>query len=179
MRKIILLLVIISLVGSLGCSKRRTRQFIVPETSEEGFAVGEWTLEPPAVIAFKDVIKLDGLDDTTMFWVSMRAHRPRPVSPGSDVDLVIDSVCVVFIRDSSTYWRIPTRAAQYGTPDDKQTHKVFDFFGDQGIVIPAGIDSIILRFDAVSVNGEKRTMHPMEFRMVRDEQMLKVPLLQQ
>ena len=179
MRKTILLLVIIGLVVAVGCSRRRTRQFIVPEAAEEGYTVGEWTLEPPAVVAFKDVIKLDGIDDTTMFWVSLRAHRLRPKNPESDVDLIVDSVNVLFLPDNSTYWRIPTRAAKYGTPGSEEINKVFDFFGDQGIVIPSGIDIILLRFDAVSVAGENRTTHPMEFRMIREEQMLKVPLLQQ
>ena len=179
MQKTLITLMIVSLAVGLGCSKRRTRQFIVPEAATDGFTAGEWVLEAPSVVAFKDVIKLDDIQDTTMFWVSLRAHRPRPNNSTSDIDLNIDSVSVTFLPENIVYWRTPTRASQYGRPDDKEIKKLFDFFGDQGIVIPEGVDTILLGFDAVAVDGQNSSTYAMAFKMVREEQTLKVPLLQQ
>jgi len=169
------------LVLSSGCSRRRTRQFIIVEPPTQGFHAGEWEIEPPSVVAFKDIVKLKRITDTTMFWVSMRAKRLRSAELGAGSDLRIDSVSITFAGDTSQYWRTPTRVAPYDAPGDDYERKLFDFFGDQGIVIPTGIDTIVVAFDAVAVpeGGESAEAFPIRVQMVRDEKSLRMLLLQQ
>jgi hypothetical protein len=181
LKQISIVMLLAMLVLATGCSKRRTRQFVVPDVKVEGYKAGDWLISKPAVIAFKDVIDLKDISDTTMFWISMRAKTPRESESDAAPDLVIDSIKVSFIPDGGEYWRKPTRSAPYGTPEDKFARKAFDFFGDQGIVIPAQIDSILVEFDAFALDGQGQiiTVAPIAIRMVREEKQLSVPLLQE
>ena len=111
LNRISILVLLLSLVIAGGCSKRRTRQFIVPDTKVEGYMAGDWLISRPAVVAFKDVINLEDLSDTTMFWVSMRAKRLRELSDGLPTDIVIDSIKISLLPDGGEYWRKPTRSA--------------------------------------------------------------------
>lgn len=174
-------MLLLGLLLAAGCSTRRTRQFIVTDARIEGFRAGDWLISRPAVVAFKDVIDLEDISDTTMFWISMRAKRPKAADSDNTYDLVIDSIKVSFIPDGGEYWRKPTRSAPYGTDKDKFARKAFDFFGDQGIVIPSGVDSILVEFDAFALDGRGTVLvkAPVAVRMVREENKLKVPLLQE
>lgn len=169
------------LVLSSGCSRRRTRQFIITEPPAQGLAAGQWEIDPPSVVAFKDVVDVKHLADTTMFWVSLRARRLRSAETEESPDLLIDSISITFAGDTSRYWRRPTRVAPYEVPGDDYARKIFDFFGDQGIVIPANIDTIMVAFDAVTVSpgGGDSAKYPIQVQMIRDEESLRVPLLRQ
>jgi hypothetical protein len=175
---ILLILILLSLVA---CSKRRTRQFIVPDTKAVGSQAGAWTIAPPSVVAFRDVIDLDDISDTTMFWISFRAKKARTDEAIDQSDLIIDSVRISFRPDGAEFWRSPTRVASYGSDTEAFIRKAFDFFGDQGIVIPAGVDTIIVQFEALTRNeeGSLDGNYPIVVEMVRDESSLRVPLLQQ
>lgn len=180
-QKIALILLVLLVLLTAGCSKRRTRQFILPDERAEGFRAGEWLIDAPSVIAFRDVINLKEITDTTMFWVSLRAKRPVAGDPDTGPDLLIDSISITFHGDNERYWRHPTRTAPFNKKGDDHIRKLFDFFGDQGIVIPAGIDTITVEFEAVSVfsDNQLREKQPVKILMVRDEQALRVPLLQE
>lgn len=179
--KSVLMVLALLMVLPGGCSRRRTRQFVVPESPPGVLEAGEWQIDPPTVVAFKDAVNLADIADTTMFWVTMRAKRLNTGSPGSNADLLIDSISISFAGDNTRYWRSPTRVAPYGSPGDDYTRKIFDFFGDQGIVIPAGIDTIVVAFDAtvLSDGGEAKESYPFRVELVRDEISRKVPLLRE
>lgn len=179
-RNTIVALVILLMLAS-GCSRRRTRQFIVADAPTQSYEAGQWQIDPPSVVAFKDIVDLKSISDTSMFWVSLRAKRLRASEAISGPGLRIDSVCITFADDTSRYWRKPTRVAPYDAPGDDYERKIFDFFGDQGIVIPAAIDTIIVTFEAlVAPGGDQETeRYPLQIRMVRDEKALRVPLLQE
>ncbi|UCG61833.1 MAG: hypothetical protein JSV52_00665 [Candidatus Zixiibacteriota bacterium] len=181
MVKRVFILFLVSLVLIGGCSKRRTRQFIAADAKTDLLKAGSWVISTPSVIAFKDVVDLKGIADTTMFWISMRAARPRDDVSDSATDIEIDSLKVSLLPDGGEYWRKPTRSAAYGSPDEKYLRKAFDFFGDQGIVIPAEIWNITVQFVAVAKDesGDHVGEYPLEIHMIRDEKALKVPLLQQ
>ncbi len=180
MPKRLLVLLVLSMILAAGCSKRRTRQFIISDPPTAGFKAGEWTIAPPSVVAFKDVVDLDGIEDTTMFWISLRASRPASGDVVANEDLTIDSVKVSFLPDGEEFWRKPTRAAPYGGLGEAFIRKIFDFFGDQGIVIPNGVDRIMIEFEAIETGGNQEPqVHPVRIEMIRDESALKVPLLQQ
>ncbi|UCE25067.1 MAG: hypothetical protein JSU74_03185 [Candidatus Zixiibacteriota bacterium] len=180
MPKRLLVLCLLSLILAAGCSKRRTRQFIICDPPTAGFKAGEWTIAPPSVVAFKDVVNLDAIADTTMFWISLRASKPVSGDVPAGDDLIIDSVKVSFLPDGGEYWRIPTRAAPYSGAGEACLRKAFDFFGDQGIVIPAGVDRILVEFEAIATGSDReKQTHPVRIEMMRDEAALRVPLLQQ
>ncbi len=174
-----LLLLLVMAAG--GCSERRTRQFVPAEAQSASLQAGSWVISMPRVVAFKDVIDIKDISDTTMFWISMRAARLKGDASDPAADIRIDSLKVSFLPDGGEYWRKPTRSVAYGDPDEKYLRKAFDFFGDQGIVIPAGIDSILVEFSVLGMDdrGASVVSYPFEIRMVRDETALKVPLLQQ
>ena len=179
-RLFVFLVFILMLLSS--CMSRRTRQFIVPE--EIGITevtAGGWILTPPRVVAFKDMIKLDDIKDTTMFWITLEAkHRQSEEQPVNS-DLLIDSVMVSFIGFDSAYWRKPTRVAPFGQESWKYACKAFNFFGDQGVVIPMNVDSIYLDFTAVVLDKTDSSVvkYPVHFTLVREEKALKVPFLRE
>ena len=181
MLKKVSILVLESIVLFGGCSKRRTRQFVTAEAGAADLQAGSWVISNPAVVAFKDVIDVESVVDTTMFWISLRAARLKDDASDSATDIEIDSLKVSLLPDGGEYWRKPTRSAAYGTPDENYLRKAFDFFGDQGVVIPAEIWTISVQFVAVAKdeNGNEVGEYPFEIKMIREEKDLKVPLLQQ
>ena len=172
MTKKLSLLLLVAVLIAVSCSSRRTRQFIAEDPPDNSLQAGQWVIDLPSVIAFKDIVNLDKIADTTMFWVSMRAKKLRGLSQD---DLSIDSIKVSFLPGEEYYWRYPTRMAPYDAKGDKYVRKTFEFFGDQGIVIPIGVDQIFLEFEAVTSDIK----HPFKLKMVRDEKAAKVPLLRQ
>lgn len=175
------LIFVITLVVSMSCSHLRTRQFIIIDNKSAEFDAGSWTIEPPRLVAFKNVIKLENIADTNTFWIAIKARHIRSEADTAKTDLVIDSVRVSLIPSGEHYWRKPTRIIPYEPPGSKFFYKAFDFYRDQGIVIPLGIDSVLLDFKAVLINNvdSALTEYPVRFKMVRDERTVQVPLLRQ
>lgn len=164
-------------VLSSGCSPRRTRQFVVADHGSESVQVDGWSIEPPRVVAFKDAAKLDNIPDTTMFWITIRAKHPISNLGSPNTDLIIDSALVTFLSSGKKHWRLPTRAAAFGLPEWEYRHKVFDFYGGSGLVIPMSVDSIMLEFDAVLTGkpDSSISVQPVRFVMVRDEDSANLP----
>ncbi len=84
--------------------------------------------------------------------------------------LSIDSVGLEFIEIDSTVWRTPTRVVPYKQSKD-QTYLAFDFFKDEGIMIPNSVLKIRVFFDAVLIDTvtNSRKSHPVSFTMNREE----------
>lgn len=174
----VLLLII---VVAISCSKRRTREFIVDTYTPSPLHLDGWRLQDPDLIAFKDVIDLSVFDDTLMFWLNLRAERTLERGDTTAGDIFVDSVKITFVPGGEVSWRVPTRSAFYGVERWKSRSKLFDFFGDQGIVIPMAVDTVQVDFVArvIPVDGSGPVDHPVAIRMIRSETEQPVPLLRQ
>lgn len=168
------LILLATLLLSLSCSQRLTKQFIYPRISKEIAApeknIGEWLLEHPSVIAYKHKVKIIDIENQNQYWVTLRAKHFRGKNKPVKEDLKIDSIVLTLYPGEEIFVRFPTRAVSYDSRNGKDILKAFDFFGDQGVVIPPDISSILFSFEASIVINDKVTESKLfEYKMLKDE----------
>ena len=110
-----LILSMLSLSVFVNCSLRRTRQFVVPKDASgvsltREVQVGEWTIRPPVLTAYRGVIDMSSVANENMFWITIRADHPEQKNGETLADLRIDSVKVTFLPDGETFWRASSRS---------------------------------------------------------------------
>ena len=195
MRSVFIGLLALTVVTLVGCAVVRTRQFVLtPSETAKQLEAGGWQIQSPRVVAFREVVKLSSIPDTNQFYLSLRAQRAKK----SDwhTNLLIDSAlfgyCVVNIPQFNTgdstgfrkldttffsEWRHVTRAEQYSLDEWSYFSKEFDFFGDQGVVIPLDVWSLQVSFDAVVLDSSDGTRkdYPITLKLTREEDSTKVP----
>ena len=176
MKKLFLFLLLILIIVS--CTERMTKQFIVlkkdshPDTKK----VENWYIEPPNLVAFKkkEVSKIDKVPP--LYWLTIRASSIKKI-PTNNI-LKIDSVGLKFIETDSIIWRTPSRVVPYNESKNN-SQLAFDFFKEEGVLIPNTVSNIKLFFDAVIldtlINSQK--LHKISFDMIRKDTVELAPFM--
>ena len=183
-KSLIYLLSLVVLISVLSCSTRLTRQFILPVLSEgkkhPEKDIAGWKIKISGFSAYKNVIKIEQIENPNRFWLTISASHKQSKKEPVQSDIKIDSVIIRFLPDNEEFVLKPTREYSFNSNNGKHKIKGFDFFEDQGLIIPLSINSILLSFIAViEKDNEIITEETIEYKMIRSEQESDVPFLQQ
>jgi hypothetical protein len=167
MKKQLIVLLMISSIMISGCTTMMTKEFIpiMPsnESGEEVIEFYNWELEAPKLIAYKGTAKIEEVRDPNLFWTTLYVRTPFIKGLYLDEDVIIDSIYFEFFSSDSQIVRTPSRVAKYVDNGENYNYKVFNFFGDSGIVIPPTNSDVTLSFTAKIVNSNEEVIHTKEF----------------
>lgn len=168
MKKVVLILMLFLFINS--CTERMTKQFIAEQTGEEvvNFQVKNWVVHSPSLVAFKNK-KVESIKNIPYkFWLQLKVNSIK--SDQLSNHFKIDSVGLKYAETDSILWRKPTRVVTYKETKE-QRFIAFDFFRDEGILIPDSVMNLKLFFDAVLVNKNDslEEKFPVSFEMFRSE----------
>ena len=158
------------------CTERMTKQFVVSQKSDSEIEkAGNWNIEKPQLIAFKQRAVDDIPDDSLTFWLTVRAFETKNSS--SNNTLSIDSIGLKFIDLDYTVWRVPSRIVPFRKSG--KNYLAFDFFRDQGVEIPNSVTSLQLFFDAIIIDTitNKQSSHEVLYKMSRFESLELMPFM--
>ncbi|NOY88265.1 MAG: hypothetical protein GXO93_02600 [FCB group bacterium] len=179
MKNIIYSAILLSFVLVLSCTSLRTRQFIAYDMVPKADKFEGWKFESPQLVAFKEVSKLDSISDTNMFWLTVIAYHEPFDNKKLVNDLIVDSALFTLFPDSNQVWRYPSRMSPYQSNNGKRQFKAFNFYGEQGVVIPLTCQEVNLKlfFRLIHQNGSTIKSDFLSYKMSRYEKNNKVPFM--
>jgi hypothetical protein len=161
-----------------------TKEFIavLPAEAEEDQVIEfyNWELEPPRVVAYKGTAKIEEVRNPNLFWTTLTVRTPFIKGTYLDQDVIIDSIYFEFYDSDTPIAKAPSRVAKFVDNGENYNYKVFNFFGDSGIMIPPMSSNITLSFTAKIVNSDEEVINTKEFSidMFLNEKESSIPFME-